>query len=1296
MGSAAARADTGAPALAHRFDVFLSYNRLDSAPVERLARRLERAGVKLFLDRWALTPGRPWQQEAFAALQTARACAVFIGSAGLGDWAREELAIACDRAAHDRAFRLFMVLLEGAPRADDPALAVLYTRTWVDLRAGIDDPNAFEDLLAAVRGEPRRRVDSPASTGARCPYRGLAAFGEQDGDDFFGREDDTRRLVERLRSARFVAALGPSGSGKSSLVRAGLVPALRRGALHGSESWNVETLAPGGRPLDTLAARLTHVLPVQAMQPTLDKLADDQRTLDHAVALALDGAPSDTRFVLVVDQLEEVFTLCSDEAQRTAFLANLVYAATIPGGRTIVVCAMRADFYSHCAAHPELRTIIAAQQFLVGPLDDDGLRRAIEEPARRSGVEVERAVVDELLSELRGRPGALPLLQHVLLELWGRRRGSVLTLTSYAESGGVDGALAQRADLIHDALPAPRRVTAERVMLALVQPGEGTEDTRRRIEIGELPVAGDSPEDVEAVVRALADSRLLSTSRDEATGARMVEITHEALLRAWPRLRGWIDRDREALLARRRLSDAAREWEDHGRDTDYLYTGARLAAWQERDDGALGSRERAFLASSRRWAMHRQAAARRRVRLAFAGLGAVLVVVAAAGIVARRASRQAADERDSARSRERAATAALEVRAHPARALRLSLDAYRLAETTEAETMLRQALLEFRAVGGRRMHQGATAAVAVSPEGRRIASAGQDGRVALWEPGKRTRYLLPTRPSAEIPTIAFSPRGDRVAAAGDDRVVRVWTVADSDTARVVGRAPAAVRSVAFDPAGRRLASVDRSGAVRIWNLRQGAPPRALPGSPKTLQAVAFLPDGKHLVAAGHDGMVRIWDVESGTQIAELSAGPKELLALAVAPDGRTIAAAGVQGRVRRWVLDPSGKQPPRPLEALAVGSEVNALAFTRDGRRLAAGAEDGAVRLWDRSGHAVGVLRAFGRPTQSLAPGPGPSELVSGDDDGIVWLWRPGEVTVLEGTGAPINAIDLAPDGRRLAGADARGRVLLWSVPGPAARPQTIATASAGLWSVAFDDTGDEVLAAGERGTLVHHRAAEDATERLPAPSAHTIWRAVFAPVGRVAAASDDGAVRLVAADGSEAQVAIRHAGREYAISVDVSRDGERLISAGTDETVRLARTNPPHRSRVLLRDLVSSAEFAPDGRMIVTAGDDGSVRLWSAAGQPLRTLRGHEGIVWHAGFTADGRRVVSGGEDATVRVWNVDTGSMLVLRGAEGYISRVDADRHARLIAGTSPDGAVRLWTCDACGPMQEVVAAAERRWLP
>lgn len=500
------------------FDVFLSHNSRDKPAVERVGEKLRRGGIEPWLDKWHLTPGRPWHEELAVVLRACAACAVFVGPHGLGDWVREELAVALERAARDRGFRLFLVLLPGLPEPFDATSLppFLSTRTWIDLRKGVDDARGIQALINAVKGVPLGPETVTERDGDVCPYRGLSTFGEEHSDLFFGRNADIQRLIEKLKTSRFLAVLGPSGSGKSSLVRAGLIPALRKGALPGSETWTIRTLVPGSQPLGSLAAQVLQIHAQGGMIETLDQLRADPRALHLATVLAFADRHPAERVVWVIDQFEEVFTLCRDDAERAAFVANLLYAAGFPDGRSVVVLTLRADFYAKCAAWPELAAGIAAHQFLVSPMHEDDLRQAIEAPAHRVGLDLEEGLVPTILEDVASQPGALPLLQHALLELWERRRGTMLTLEAYRETGGVQGALARRADAVYDALTPEQQEIARSILLRLTQPGEGTEDTRRRATVDELITQSDQREAVERVIGLLSEARLLTTSGGEA------------------------------------------------------------------------------------------------------------------------------------------------------------------------------------------------------------------------------------------------------------------------------------------------------------------------------------------------------------------------------------------------------------------------------------------------------------------------------------------------------------------------------------------------------------------------------------------------------------------------------------------------------------------------------------------------------------------------------------------------------------------------------------------------------------
>ncbi|HEY2593355.1 MAG TPA: ATP-binding protein, partial [Chloroflexota bacterium] len=496
---------------------------------------------------------------------------------------------------------------------------------------------------------PQALVDSV------CPYRGLESFEQEHADLFFGRDADIQRLLEQLKASRFVAVVAPSGSGKSSVVRAGLLPTLRRDALPGSAAWQSVLMLPGAEPLTALATELFLLSPSGALQPTLDSLATDARTLHLAVSLALARQPRTARVVLVVDQFEELFTQCWDPQEQAQFVANLLYAATVPDGRTVVVLTMRADFYAHCTAYPELAASIAAHQHLLSPLDEEGLRQAIEGPARRTGLVFEPGLVDTILDDVIGEPGALPLLEYALTELWSHRRGTLLTLEGYRTSGGVQGALALRAEQVYAAFSPAEQAVAQQVFLRLVESGEGTEDSRRRVDLSELTTMSAGREITERVVSALVAARLLTASGDTQTGNASVEVAHEALIRNWPRLRAWLDENRADLRLHRRLMESAREWQRLGRDDGALYRAGVLAEaleLRDRKRTGLNDLENEFLNACVALQNRERRARNRGRRLALLALGGGLVLALILGGLAVLQWQRAESERGVALGRE--------------------------------------------------------------------------------------------------------------------------------------------------------------------------------------------------------------------------------------------------------------------------------------------------------------------------------------------------------------------------------------------------------------------------------------------------------------------------------------------------------------------------------------------------------------------------------------------------------------------------------------------------------------------
>jgi hypothetical protein len=636
--------------------LFLSHSGADSAAAKELARRLREVGLKVWLDLDHLQPGDAWMAALEEALQRASAFAVYVGSSGIQRWVDREVRVALERSTADPSFRIIPIL--GAGAAGPEALpSFLAQHQVVDLRREIS-PAELKRLVAAILARPPEVVSLlPPGT---APFRGLEYFDVEHAHLFFGRDEETQELLGKLRVDRFLAVVGASGSGKSSLVRAGLIPALHRGRFQNGgswpASWRIAICRPGNRPLRALASALPDLAPEMSPADRIRTISECARQLEQSPE-GLDACiaalvPPGCHTLLLVDQFEELFTLTSAPEERRGFIDSLLGITGSAGDRPVhVLITLRADFYSRCWEHPELPGRIAQNQHAARPLLRAQLREVIEKPLALAGASFETGLVDRILNEAGSEPGSLPLVEHALLQLWERRQGSVLTHAAYDEIGGVSGALAHHAEEIFGRLNEDGRQIAEKIFLRLTQLGEGIEDTRRRADRDEIVALGGDENATEQVLTRLAaaDARLVITRREGENN--VVEVAHEALIRQWPRLREWIEENREAIRIERRLINATAEWVRLDKDPDALLRGANLVEteeWARQNWEDMRPLEQEFLEESVRArdraireAKERRQRKWRQLQLAAAVLGAAFVLATVATFYALRANARA-------------------------------------------------------------------------------------------------------------------------------------------------------------------------------------------------------------------------------------------------------------------------------------------------------------------------------------------------------------------------------------------------------------------------------------------------------------------------------------------------------------------------------------------------------------------------------------------------------------------------------------------------------------------------------
>ncbi|HUP43090.1 MAG TPA: TIR domain-containing protein [Thermoanaerobaculia bacterium] len=627
--------------------VFLSHAGEDAAAVKELAHRMRQAGLDVWLDVDELQPGDEWMRELEVALDGSEAFAVYIGRTGIMRWIGREVRVALDRNTQDPRFRFIPIL---GPGADPKALPRFVAQhQWVDLRDGDLDPVKIRQLVGSILSRPAAAVSLLPPE--EPPFRGLLTFGAEHALLFFGRDRETRELLERLRGSPFLAVIGDSGSGKSSLVRAGLIPALHRGHFQGATAarptWRVAVLQPGSDPFRELATALLDLLPEATpaeRMTTLDacarQLAQGTSGLRNAISALV---PRGESTLLVVDQFEELFTQSPDPVERHRFIDTLLAASQCDGERPLyTVVTLRADFYSHCFEHPTLPGILSTSQYPVRAIDPEKLAEVIEKPAQLAGIKLEPGLVEAILFDLGGGPGNLPLLEHTLLELWKLRTGDTLTHGSYEAIGRVQGALEHHAEEVYGRFDEEERLIARKLLLGLVAPTENAVAARRRARIGEVLPNGGHRRAAEAVLEVLVDERLLLVRGSSGGGAEgeddgerdqddnEVEIAHEALLRGWQRQRDWLEEDREFLFWRERTLSAFEAWEDSDRDAGSLLRGAPLAEaqrWLEQRPEDLSEEGRDFIRRSLAL-MRRQKRIWRTVMIAIAVTGAAALVSA--------------------------------------------------------------------------------------------------------------------------------------------------------------------------------------------------------------------------------------------------------------------------------------------------------------------------------------------------------------------------------------------------------------------------------------------------------------------------------------------------------------------------------------------------------------------------------------------------------------------------------------------------------------------------------------------
>jgi WD40 repeat protein len=1171
-----------------------------------------------------------------------------------------------------------------------------------------DEPLAVSMLLELAANV--RREDAPAL--GMCPYKGMDYFDEADADLFVGREALTEKLLGRVLGLtsrasparpRFFTIVGASGSGKSSLVRAGLVPALRWN--NTSAHWPITVFTPSLHPLESMATGLAgdlHSLAVTAR--LIDDLARDSRTLYLFILQEL-KITAGKYLVVVVDQFEELFTLCHNEAERSAFIQNLITAASAQAGGALVIITLRADFYPHCSGYSQLRDALAAHQEYIGAMSDQEMRRVIEEPAQRGRWELEPGLVELILNDVGHEPGALPLLSHSLLETWRKRHGRALTLGGYLSAGGVRGAIAETAQAVFaDQFSKSEQAIARRIFIRLTELGDetGTGDTRRRATINELILKPEDLDGTRSVLKTLADARLVTIAEDS------VQVAHEALIREWPTLRGWLEENREGLRLHRQLTEAAEDWQAARQDPGLLFRGARLAQaceWATTHTDDLNAEEREFLAASQasieREATEREATQQRALDAALKladterqraeegiksahrlrrrsilsiSIGIVAVILAVVAFFAWQGSLATAARLQSLNLASAAmqanntgrgdlalslAQAAIDVNQPPIEALK----AFRIIATTPGT----RAILTG--------HAHSVRAVAFSPDAKTAFSGSCSllneqglctaGELILWDLISFKELRRWSAHTGWVTGVAYSPDGLMLISGSDDGSLISWDLNGQEIGRYVGHTGAITDLTVVDSIHGLLSS-SADGTLILWGIRSREILRSYETSSIPITSISVASSIMYAASAQQDGSIRLWNLLDPKPLHSYEGQESGIHTIAISPDGARILYTSqvIPNMFLRMIDSQSGVILGQYNFTCPPGD----IAIHPDFSSAFVACQKDMVQLEPRKMEAQRSFLESGASINSIAVSQDGQLGISASADGCIRIWNLGEHLDYQITNLPadrLNAIAFTDNADYLLVNDARingeEEPALWNLALPGYVTQYLGfSGRVSPGALAASPDSSHIAAAGSSinpllpSIMVPSVAIWDRSvmnmicsyDEFSAP----VRAIAFTPYGQhLLAGSQDqstGSGQLVLLDVRDCQLVHEFNNEQAVLSIDFNHDGSRAI------------TGLGSGGQVILWDMKANAEirrytfidygsylpvaFAPDDKSIIGPGPAGLIKVDVATGDFIQTYSGLSSNPTSLAISPDDRYVVASALDGTILLWDYITGEEL------------------------------------------------------
>ena len=1169
------------------------------------------------------------------------------------------------------------------------------------------------------------------------PYQGLAAFEEEDADFFFGQENFINKLVEVTQNQPLVGIIGPSGSGKSSVVFAGLIPKLRQ-----QGNWLIEVFRPGKEPFLALASALVRQLEPEAgetqfLRESVGLASDFQQgriTVQQVISRILERNPG-KQLLLVADQLEELYTLCPVKEEQERFANELL--AAITQENITVVFTLRADFYGYVLSYRPFRD--ALQEYtpqLLSSMKREELQAAIELPAQKLDVQLEENLTQRILDDVGEEPGNLPLLEFALTRLWEKQKNRELTHQAYQEIGGVKKAIANHAEQVYQKLSETEKQQAQRIFVQLVRPGEGTEDTRRvatRAEVGDenwnlvsylagyqarLVVTGSYQKDLTPQPPSLqgnGENEIVSPAvpgkeQNQSPSPRRrgvwgevtlaedtVEVVHEALIREWETLRQWINDNREFRTWQERLKLSLREWKNNKQDVEWLLWGTLLTVaedWLQKRADEMTQEERDFIQVSTKECDKEKREIERRRRLTLVGLSGFSVIALGLSGIAGVSWREARISQINALAQSSDGILSLD---NKSKAVKTSLKAVLQMRRTpwvdaDTRTLVELTLLNTvslavapNTLGG---HIDSVLAVSYSQNGKLLASASLDNTVKLWNPTTQQEIKTLKGHIGGVWDASFSPDGKVLATGSKDNTVKLWNTTTGKEITTLISHTKEVSAVSFSPNGKWLATGSADNTVKLWDTSNWKKIKTLTGHTGQVWAVSFSPDGKMLATASLDNTVKLWDISTWKEIKTLTGHIDWVWDACFSPDSKLLATASKDNTVKLW--DTTKWKAIKTLTENKQG--VLAVSFSPDSKLLATASKDNTVKLWDTTKwKAIKTLTDHTEWVWDVSFSPDGKQLATGSADNTMQLWNSTTGKVIQPSMrhiSPVKTVSFSPNGKWLATGSADNTVKLWdSITEKAIKTLTGHTKE--VLAVSFSPDS-KLLGTGSADNNVKLWDTSNWKE-IQTLTSHTrpITAVSFSPDGKLLAtvSADNGVKLWDTSTWKEIQTLTGHTKKVSAVSF--SPDSKLLATGSADNSVKLWDTSTWKEIQTLTGHInpITTVSFSLDGKQLATASYDNSVKLWdTSTWKEIQTLTGHTSEVSSVSFSPDGKRLVTGSGDKTAKLWDTSTGKELkTLTGHKKGVLAVSFSPDGKLLATGSDDNTVRLWPLDFDYLLQE-----------